>query len=235
MLKKNQNFRAMNCILVLMPVIILLVTTIAAQDYLIPFVQGQSPAETAGSVNETGTTLSVEPLIVITSPTNGSQIPAGKVLVSGNASDAAVANIQTIGVKIDDGEYTPATPGVNRSTWSITLDMAPGPHTLKARVDYGAGEQTWSIGNVLVNATSNAQATSNATSSENQISETLPQLPSTQREVQAGSTDNQEASDGSGDGVGDDGGNDGAGGGDNNDGDNGNDGAGGGDNNDGDN
>ena len=80
----------------------------------------------------------------------------------------AVANIQTIGVKIDDGEYTPATPGVNRSTWSITLDMAPGPHTLKARADYGAGEQTWSIGNVLVNATSNAQATSNATSSENQ-------------------------------------------------------------------
>jgi hypothetical protein len=65
----------MNCTLMLVPVIILLVTTVAAQDYLIPF-----PAETAGSVNETGTTLSVEPLIVITSPTNDSQIPVGRFL-----------------------------------------------------------------------------------------------------------------------------------------------------------
>jgi hypothetical protein len=217
MLKKNPSFRRINCVLVLTPVIILLVTSVVAQNYLIPSVQGQAPSETAASVNETGTTSSVEPLIVITSPTNSSQIPVGKVVVSGNASDAAAANIKTIGVKIDEGDYvdaTPSTPG-DWSIWSITLDTAaPGPHTLKARADYGAGEQTWSIGNVLVNAISNAQGTSNTTStppmsggnssqqqsveipeesaSESQISETSPQIPSTQQAVQTGSVDNQE-------------------------------------------
>lgn len=67
-------------------------------------------------------------------------------------------------MKINDGEYTPTTPGVYWSIWSTTLGVAPDPHTMKARADYGAGEQTWSVGNVFVNALSNAQATSNTTS-----------------------------------------------------------------------
>ncbi|MGB7664877.1 MAG: Ig-like domain-containing protein [Nitrososphaeraceae archaeon] len=204
--------------LVVTPVIILLATNVATQDYLIPFALGQQSAGPAGSVNKTGTTLSVAPLIVINSPTNGSQIPVGKFLVSGNASESAAANIQKIEVRIDDGEYKPSTPRIpsNWSSWSTTLDTAaPGPHTLKARAYYGTGEQTWSIGNVFVNAVSNAQGISNATSTpqmsggnlsqqslvevsnasanKNQISENLPQHPPTQREVQPGSTDNQEA------------------------------------------
>ena len=222
MLRNNQNSRLIKCMLVLTPAIILFVSSVAAQNPFIPFVQGQPMAETAGSMNETGTPSSVEPLIIITSPSNSSQIPAGKVLVSGNASDADVANIQTIGVKIDDADYIDATPQApgDWSNWSINLDVpAPGPHILKARADYGAGEQTWSIGNLLVNVLSNAEGASNATSglpisggndsqqssietsnetaSDNQMSQTPPQLSSSQQEAGAGSLEDQEVKDSS--------------------------------------
>jgi hypothetical protein len=222
MMRNNHNYRLIKCMLVLTPAIILLASTVAAQNLFIPFVRGQPVAETAGSMNETGTPSSVEPLLIITSPSNSSQIPAGEVLVSGNASDTDVANIQTIGVKIDDDDYIPATPQApdDWSDWSITLDIAaPGPHTLKARADYGAGEQTWSIGNILVNVVSDAEAASNATSglpisggnvsqqssietsnesaSENQMSQIPPQPPSSQQEAGAGSPEDQEVKDSS--------------------------------------
>jgi hypothetical protein len=55
---------------------------------------------------------------------------------------------------------------------------APGPHTLKARADYGVGDQTWSVGNVLVNAVSNADVASGVTSNQS-ISGGNPSVPST--------------------------------------------------------
>jgi hypothetical protein len=167
-MSKKLNFRLINCVLMLAPVLVLLVSTIDMQNHFFPYAQGQPTVGTSGSENETDTISpeGVEPVLIISNPSNNTQVPVGEVLVSGNASNAGDANIQTIGLKVDEGDYIPVTPQVpgNWSNWSVTIDISEsGPHTLKARADYGVGDQTWSIGNVLVNAVSNADVASNTT------------------------------------------------------------------------
>jgi hypothetical protein len=183
MMSKKLNFRLIHCLLVLAPAIVLLVSSIDLQDHFFQYALGQQTVGTSGSENETNAISSegIEPVLIISKPSNSSQVPLGEVLVSGNASNTGDANIQTIGVKLDEGDYIPATPQVpgNWSNWSVTMDIpAPGPHTLKARADYGVGDQTWSVGNVLVNAVSNADVASGVTSNQS-ISGGNPSVPST--------------------------------------------------------
>ncbi len=168
-MSRKLNFRPIHCLLVLVPAVVLLVSSIDVQNHFFQNAQGQPTVGTSGSENATDTISSegAVPEIIIAIPSNNSQVPVGELLVSGNASDTETANIQTIGVKVDEGDYMPTTPQVpgDWSEWSVTTDIpSPGPHTLKARADYGAGDQTWSIGNVLVNA--NGDATSDATSNQ---------------------------------------------------------------------
>ncbi|MET0931432.1 MAG: molybdopterin-dependent oxidoreductase, partial [Aeromicrobium sp.] len=87
-------------------------------------------------------------------PGNGSSIDAGSTVVAGVAW-AQHVGVTAVEVRIDGGEWQPATLGVAPNTdtwvqWTVEMDVAGGDHTIEARATDATGEpQTDEVVGVL--------------------------------------------------------------------------------------
>jgi hypothetical protein len=101
---------------------------------------GALSGEASGTTSGPDTTI---PNLAITSPTTGSTLPPGSVLVQGTASDnTGGSGVRDVRVRVDTGAYVTATPQApgNWSTWSITVSItATGSHTITANCRDNAG------------------------------------------------------------------------------------------------
>ena len=82
-----------------------------------------------------------QPELQIISPANGSNVPAGIILVQGTASDNG-SGVKTVGVKVDSHEkYTLATATTSGyATWEVAISLSSvGSHNLIATAVDKAG------------------------------------------------------------------------------------------------
>jgi poly(beta-D-mannuronate) lyase len=84
-----------------------------------------------------------DPVVQITTPGEGSSLPAGTITVEGTAFDRGT--VKVVKVRVDDGSYEVATPKADGdwSTWSTTVDITAGSHEIVAKVYDKAGHESW--------------------------------------------------------------------------------------------
>ena len=114
---------------------------------------GALSGEASGTTSGPDTTI---PNLAITSPTTGSTLPPGSVLVQGTASDnTGGSGVRDVRVRVDTGAYVTATPQApgNWSTWSITVSItAEGSHTITANCRDNAGNFTTRGSNITISS-----------------------------------------------------------------------------------
>lgn len=115
-------------------------------------VNGYSPSTTT-------TTDTTRPTVKITSPSDRSTVTAsasGTIKVRGTASDNIA--VKMVEVRVDDNKYAAATPEAQGdwSSWSISLPITKGEHTLISRVTDTAGNHAWNLIYVTVNIQSSS-------------------------------------------------------------------------------
>ena len=76
-------------------------------------------------------------------PDDGAEVPAGTVRVGGYAW-AQHTGVREVEVRVDGRAWTPAGLGAVPSDdtwvqWAVTLELAPGPHTLAVRATDKSG------------------------------------------------------------------------------------------------
>jgi hypothetical protein len=94
------------------------------------------------------------PTVTITSPTNGSSVPRGTVIVQGTASDnTGGSGIKDVYTRLDTSGYviaTPQAPG-NWSNWSRSYNITTtGSHNLTAKATDNAGNVQWHVITITV-------------------------------------------------------------------------------------
>jgi len=103
------------------------------------------------------TAVSTAPVVAFTSPPPGASV-SGTITVTGSAS--AGAGVSQVEVRVDDGNYRPAS---GTTSWSISIDTTgypDGAHNLKARITDTTGAQAWADLPIVVdNTTSTATST----------------------------------------------------------------------------
>jgi fibronectin type 3 domain-containing protein len=94
------------------------------------------------------------PTVTITSPTNGSSVPRGTVIVQGTASDnTGGSGIKDVYTRLDTSGYVIATPQApsNWSTWSRSYNITTtGSHNLTAKATDNAGNVQWHVITITV-------------------------------------------------------------------------------------
>jgi hypothetical protein len=96
----------------------------------------------------TGAPDTTKPTIAITSPTAGSSVSSGAVVIQGTAADnTGGSGIRDVYTRLDTGSYliaTPTSPG-NWSSWSRSYNITTaGTHNIIARATDNAGNIQWS-------------------------------------------------------------------------------------------
>ena len=87
----------------------------------------------------------INPIIVITSPAEGTALKSTSVTVTGTASDNA--GIEKVEVSLDNATWTAAT---GTTSWSATLSLAQGENTIYVRVTDTSGNTATSMIHVTV-------------------------------------------------------------------------------------
>jgi len=88
-----------------------------------------------------------QPVVSISSPTEGSSLSTSDVTVRGEATDSE-SGIQNIEIKIDDGRWTEV--GTAAGSWSESVSLTEGTHTVTVRVTNNAGQSVTTAVNMTV-------------------------------------------------------------------------------------
>ena len=102
------------------------------------------------------------PSFAITSPSTGSTVLAGSVPVKGTAADnSGGSGVSKVELKLDSDLYKTATPNAagDWSSWSASLEVASGQHTIYARATDKVGNQAMTSTPVNVASTSSGGGT----------------------------------------------------------------------------
>lgn len=91
----------------------------------------------------------ISPTIVIISPSSGAILNATTVAVTGTASDDVA--ISKVELSLDGTNWVPAT---GTTSWSVSLSLAEGPNTIRARATDTSGNQAETTAAVTLDVTS---------------------------------------------------------------------------------